>query len=367
MDLGSECSVIEFLEANESPLHTIPRVDVNEIKDTHVDDCKSKDIGPCTNDTQTQRLSTDQSVGTGDFTADNHVNGPDGIVHLSPSPAKSTTKGYGLKKWRRIKREIVKDPTAVIDGSKVLKRGLSGSENPTKPQHIESTEIKQNSGPYIRPVNTLKNVNVARGFVMHSPGSDSTEVCEYRSSKSSTAASMPQGLPAVLGKKPRAESVNIKKEGSSSSIGSDSRSSNFGVLSTPCAVTSNGKQSGNSLNLDGKNVDEAHEGEDQINDEVQTGYGKENSGEIEELSPDDLAADLSREAKEEKCENRRLSPNQDPLVISILSLRSVQEALESGGCVILILTLISLRRGFTNVFCSFLCNPALWSYHLVCS
>ncbi|GMI65442.1 Arabidopsis thaliana WPP domain interacting protein 1, WPP domain interacting protein 1 [Hibiscus trionum] len=361
MDLRGEYSApaVEFSEVNESPQHTVPHVDANEIKDNHVDDRKSMDDGPCSNDNQTQRLSADQGVGSGDFTADNHVNGPAGIVlpmHSSPPPATSTPKGYGLKKWRRIKRDIVKDPTAVIDGSKVLKRGLFGSENPTKPQHMASTEIMQNIGPHIRPVNTSRNTNVASGSMMHSPRSDTTENSEDRSSKSSTAASMPEVLPTVLGyvhrrnhmknfsgktegnssptvqqgkgnvensKKPRAESDKIEKESSPCSIRSDSRSSNFGFM------PSNGKQSGNSLDLNGKNVDEAHEGESQINEEVQAAYRKEKSEEIEELSPDDLAADLSQEAKEEKSENHRISLNQDPLANSILSLQSVQEALES--------------------------------------
>ncbi|KAK8689303.1 hypothetical protein V6N13_088025 [Hibiscus sabdariffa] len=362
MNLEGECSAVEFSEDNESLRYTIPHVDANEIKDNHVDDFKSMDNGPRINDNLTQRLSAVQSVGSDDFTADNHVNGPAGNVlpmHSSPSTAKSTTKGYGLKKWRRIKRDIVKvpSPTTVIDGSKVLKRGFSGSENPTKPQPMESTEIEQNSGPHIRPVNTSKNANVASGFMMHSPRSDSTENSEDRSSKSSTAASMLEVLPTALeyvhrrnhmkdfsgktggnsspsprvqqgkgnveiSKKSRAESEKIEQESSPSSIRSDSRSSNF-------FMSSNGKQSGSSLNLDVKNVDQAREGEGKINEEVEAAYRKENSGEVGELSLDDLAADLSREAKEEKSENHRISLNQDPLANSILSLQSVQEALES--------------------------------------
>ncbi|KAK8712412.1 hypothetical protein V6N13_147652 [Hibiscus sabdariffa] len=360
MNLEGECSAVEFSEDNESPRYTMPHFDANEIKDNHVDDFKSMDNGPHANDNQTQRLSADQSVGSDDFTAANHVSGPAGNVppmHSSPSTAKSTTKGYGLKKWRRIKRDIVKvpSPTTVIDCSKVLKRGLSSSENPTKPQPMESTEIKQNSGPYIRPVNTSKNTNVTSGFMMHSPRSDSTENSEDRSSKSSTAASMQEVLPTaleyvqrrnhmkdfsgktggnssprvqqgkgnvVISKKSRAESEKIEQESSPSSIRSDSRSSNF-------FMSSNGKQIGSSLNLDGKNVDEAREGEGKINEEVEAAYRKENSGEVEELSLDDLAADFSQEAKEEKSENHRISLNQDPLANSILSLQSVQEALES--------------------------------------
>ncbi|KAK8501715.1 hypothetical protein V6N12_002452 [Hibiscus sabdariffa] len=394
MDLEIECSAVGFSGDNESPQHTIHHVDANKIKVNQVDACKIKDNGLCANDDQTRRLSADQSVGPDDFRADNHVNGPAGIVppmHSSSPSAKSTTKGHGLKKWRRIKRDFVKEPTAVVDGSKTLKRGYSGSENPT-PRHMASTEIKQNSEPHLRPVNISKNANVASGFMIHSPCSDSTENSEDRSSKSSTASGMPKVLPTILGyvhrrnhmknfggmtggnssprvqqgsnssprvqqgsnssprvqlgsnssprvqqvkdsietsKKLRGEMVKIEKENSLSSIGSDSRSSNIGFMSSPFSVASNLKQSGNSLNLDWKIDDEAHEGEDQINEEVQNAYRKEISGEIEELPLDDSGADLSREAKAQESESHRLSPNQDRLVNSILSLQSVQEALES--------------------------------------
>ncbi|MBA0742562.1 hypothetical protein Gogos_015610 [Gossypium gossypioides] len=390
MDLESECSAVESLEDNESTQHTVPHVDANKIKDNHVDDCKSKDNGLCGNDDQTQRLSTDRGVVSDDFEVDSHANGPVGTVRSMHSPtvpvespaasSSPTTKGYGLKKWRRIRRDFVKDPTATVDGCKILKRGLSGSANPTEPQQNASAEIKQNNKPHIGPLNILKNTNVACGFMNHSPSSDSrfavgvpsaattdSENSEDRSSKSSTAASMPKvryDLPTVLGyvhgknrmknlsgkfvgssskkaqqgkgyvessKKPRGERIKIEKENSQSSVESDSRSSNFGFVLSPVSVTSNGKQSGSSMNHDRRNGDEAHEGEGQSNEEVQTTHRKESSCEIEELSLDDLAANLSWEAKEEKSESHQPSPDQDPLVNSILSLRSVQKALESGG------------------------------------
>ncbi|KAG4122762.1 hypothetical protein ERO13_D11G286600v2 [Gossypium hirsutum] len=388
MDLESECSAVESLEDNESTQNTVPHVDANKIKDNHVDDCKSKDNGLCGNDDQTQSLSTDRGVVSDDFAVDSHANGPVGTVRSMHSPtvpvesraasSPPTTKGYGLKKWRRIRRDFVKDPTATVDGCKILKRGLSGSANPTEPQQNASAEIKQNNKPHIGPLNILKNTNVASGFMNHSPSSDSrfavgvpsaattdSENSEDRSSKSSTAASMPKArydLPTVLGyvhgknrmknlsgkfvgnsskkaqqgkgyvessKKPRGERIKIEKENSQSSVESDSRNSNFGFVLSPVSVTSNGKQSGSSMNHDRRNGDEAHEGEGQSNEEVQTTHRKESSCEIEELSLDDLAANLSWEAKEEKSESRQPSPDQDPLVNSILSLRSVQKALES--------------------------------------
>lgn len=402
MDLESECSALEFVEDNEATQHTIqsiPHVDDNKIKDNHVDDYNGKDKGSCSNDIETWRLSTDQIVNSNALTADNHVKGAIEIMqsmHSSPlaakspgGPSPSTTKGYGLKKWRRIRRDFVKDPTATMDTSKILKRGLSGSTNPTKPQHNASSEIKKNNEPPVGPLNMLKNASVVHGFVMHSPSSDSrlavgagfsaatdSENSEDLSSKSSTATSMPKvryTLPAVLGymhkknqmktlsgktlgnssqrvqqgkgrvessKKPRGERVKIEKENSHSSMESDSRSSNFVFLQDPFSATSNGKQSGNSMNYDGENSDETHGVEDQIREEVRAAYGKENSGGIEEISPDVLAADISWEAKEERGENHRLSLDQDPLVESILALQSVQEALQNGRCDILLVTLI---------------------------
>ncbi|OMP06929.1 hypothetical protein COLO4_07791 [Corchorus olitorius] len=394
--MESDCSALEFVEDNEATQHTASRVDGNKIKDNHVESYMAKDNGLSVNDNETQMLATDHSVHSDALTADNHVKGAIEVLqpmHSPPLAAKSpdapsppTTKGYGLKKWRRIKRDFVKDATATADSSKILKRGLSGSGNPNKPQHMASPEIKPNSEVPVAPLNMLKNTNVAQEFIMRTPSSDSrfavgaafaaatdSENSEDRSSKSSTAASVPKArydLPAVLGyvheknqmktlggktvgnssqriqqgkgrvessKKPRGERIKIEKENSHSSMESDSRSSNFVFMQGPFSVTSNGKQSGKSMSYDGENSDEAHEGEHQFSEEVQTAFRKESSGEIEELSLDDLAADLSWEGKEERSENHRPSPGQDPLIESILALQSVQEALGKGGCDIILI------------------------------
>ncbi|GMJ11609.1 Arabidopsis thaliana WPP domain interacting protein 1, WPP domain interacting protein 1 [Hibiscus trionum] len=388
MDLESESSTLELFEDNEAAQNAIPHVDGDTIKNKHTDDHESKDNG---NDDRARRLATVLADKSDALAADNHVKGTAEIVQPmhSPlaavkSPAASTsptTKGYGLKKWRRIKRDFVKDATVTMDSGKILKRGLTGSANldPSKPQHRASPEVKQNNGSPTEPMNMLKNASVSPGFMMHSPNSDSifavgaafasatdSENSEDRSSKSSTAASMPKvryDLPSVLGyihekhqmenlsgntvgnssqrvqqgkgraessKKARGVRVKIEKENSHSSMESDSRSSNFMFTQGPISsVTSNGKQCGNSGSCDGENSDEAHEDEHQISEEVQTAYRKENSGVIEELSPDDLAAGLTWEDKDEKSKNHQPSTDQDPLVQSILALQSVQEALEN--------------------------------------
>ncbi|XP_038998144.1 WPP domain-interacting protein 1-like [Hibiscus syriacus] len=181
MDLGSECSTLELFEDNEAA----------QIKDKHA----------------------------GDHETENHVKGTAETVQpmLSPlvavkSPGASsspTTKGYGLKKRRRIKRDFVKDATITMERSKIVKRGLTGSANPdpSKPQHSASSVINQSSGSPNGSMNMLKNAVLAPGFMMHSPNSDSifavgaafgsatdSENSEDRSSKSSTAASMPTCL-----------------------------------------------------------------------------------------------------------------------------------------------------------------------------
>lgn len=291
-------------------------------------------------------------------------------ANSNPSESKSpggvspvTTKGFGLKKWRRIRRDFVKDSVATVgDTSKVLKRVLPSNANPNKTQH---------SG-----LDT--NVGAVDGFTIRGSGSDSrnavgsvfaagtdSENSEDRSSKSSTAASIPKArydLPAVIGnmreknrakgatgksfgnsssqrvmlgkggkmessKKARGERVQIEKENSYSSIESDSRSSNAFFMQGS-NVSSNGKQTGRrSASYDEENSDEAHESEQQFSEEVQTGYSKENVGDVED-SQGDSAAEVSWGIKEENGENNGFPTNRDPLVDSILSLQSVQEALE---------------------------------------
>lgn len=66
------------------------------------------------------------------------------------SPGSSTRKGFGLKKWRRIKRDTpVKDEAAaapVDDGSsKLLKRNLTGLVNPPS-KHVDMSSVEARQG-----------------------------------------------------------------------------------------------------------------------------------------------------------------------------------------------------------------------------
>lgn len=235
------------------------------------------------------------------------VHSPSSSLAKSPAGAgpTSTTKGCGLKKWRRMKRDFVKDPSPAnaVDTSKMLKRGLSSS-SANKPLPEIENEINQKTESLVGQVTN------GNGFMMQSPCLDVTDSHLNLSSKTKSLTKVRIDLPAVLGyvhqksqmrlgKKHRGERVKIDKQNyHHSTLESDS---NFVFMETLFSLTSIGKQNG---------------------EDVPTAYRKENSFEIE---PPNLAAD------EEKSGNCRPSPYQDPLVHSILALQSVQEALENGA------------------------------------
>lgn len=374
MDLGRECLGHEESESIEDN-------ELNPDRIALIEGTKINNNGSCT----IEKLSSG-----GEF-VDNDVLSPGGkendaqifepldspptVPNKSPGlsgGSNSTTKGYGLRKWRRIRRDFVKDPSVSVDSGKMLKRGLSGSSNQAKPPNegsIGSANILvKNSGVNDNLVahGSSQDSRYAVGSAFTATAGTDSENSEDRSSKSSTAASAPkarhdinaamghardknrtknlsgkssgtsiqrvqQGKPrAETTKKPRGERVKIEKENSHSSMESDSRSSNFIFTQGNFSATSNGKQSGTSANYDGENSDEAQADEKQFAEELRTGFNKENVDEVEDLSQDDLAAVSSWEVKEEKGETDRPLTDQDPLVDSILALQSIQEALEKG-------------------------------------
>ncbi|KAF5728509.1 WPP domain-interacting protein 1-like [Tripterygium wilfordii] len=377
MEFGSQSSALEPVEDNGVEVTTTETV-------SHGDDGNVRDIRSHVNEAEQlgtggsfdgDRLSPPSDLPIGGVEPENALNSPRSGTNSPGGASPPTTKGHGLKKWRRIRRDVVKDANrANMDGSKVLKRGLPGFGNSSKPLNMTSVDIKQNSEGSVIPTNMLKNVNVHDGLAVHGSSMDSMLIVgstftagtdsgnsEDRSSKSSTAASAPRGryeLPAMLGfareknkmknlsgkgsgtspqrgqqgkgrvessKKHRGERIKIEKENSHSSMESDSRSSNFVFTQVAYSVTSNGMQS-RSMNYDGENSDEASE--PLFREEVHTGYNKKNVEDVD-LLPDDVAAGSSWADKGEDGENHRPGTDQDPLVESINGLQSVQEALEN--------------------------------------
>ncbi|RYR55860.1 hypothetical protein Ahy_A05g021714 [Arachis hypogaea] len=272
------------------------------------------------------------------------------------NPKVTPTKGFGLRKWRRIRRNVVKDPNVSVDSSKVLKRGLSGGNNLNEMRDVKeksdgSPNMFENPGfsdVYSIPGSSPDSrYAVGSGFAV---GTDS-ENSEDRSSKSSTAASEPK----LKYEKSRSKNVNLKnlanltqrvqqgnarvesnkkpggggkvkmeKENSVSSVESDSRSSNFkqGYFT----VTSNGygEHSGRPTGQDDGNTSEGVHANEHFSGGVQSRCGNKNMGEDEE----NIATNSSWDATEEKSVNNHSSTNEDPLIGSISSLQAIQEALE---------------------------------------
>ena len=281
------------------------------------------------------------------------------------NPKVTPTKGFGLKKWRRIRRNVVKDPNTSVDSSKVLKRGLSGNANLIENQPFlrdvkEKSDGSSNmfgnvgfSDVYSIPGSSPDSrYAIGSGFVV---GTDS-ENSEDRSSKSSTAASEPKlrfekshsrnvnsknvanSAQRVQQGKARVESskkpggggkVKMEKENSLSSMESDSRSSNFKQGLFTVTSNGNGKHSGRPTVHDEGKAGESHTNE-HFTEGIQARYGNKNMGEDEDLLQENLATNLSWDATEEKSVNNQPSTIEDPLIESISSLQAIQEALEEG-------------------------------------
>ncbi|KAL4026893.1 hypothetical protein IC575_015340 [Cucumis melo] len=374
MDFESECSALESVEDNEVNQEAIPFDDVNRIRINGT--CANDADQSCAAESGFNDSVSISPAAKGKDLSGEAVNSPPSITKSPLDTSSPVTKGYGLKKWKRIPRDFVKDMNSSDDTSKILKRALSTSGNPIKPQ-LSPTENKQNNEGSVGSVTPLRNIGNVDGLVFHgsssnsrfalgsafNPGTDS-ENSEDRSSKSSTAASVPKArydLNTVLGhvreknriksisgkstggsgqkgqqgkgrvegsKKARGERIKVEKENSQSSIESDSRSSCFVFRQGTLAAASNGNQNERSVTDDGDNSDGAYAGDQQFSEEAETAYRKEDEVEAEDVTQDNLAADLSWEVKDEKDRNHWSPLNKDPMDESILSLQSAQHALE---------------------------------------
>uniref|UniRef100_A0A7N0UNX4 Uncharacterized protein n=1 Tax=Kalanchoe fedtschenkoi TaxID=63787 RepID=A0A7N0UNX4_KALFE len=318
--------------------------------------------GSCVNE------RVDNQVGSGHLTDKHSQNEQQpcspGMNSTSPgaSGGSAPKKGYGLKKWRRIRREdVITNISSSLDTGKVLKRGLSASNNPMSPI-LQLVEEKQGTGNFVSPVTTLgKKLGGVNYFPAQASSSTAfaigagSENSEDRSSKSSTAASVPRhgfDMPSTSplsrdknkpknlsgkglsnstqrgqlgkgradpGKKPRGgERVKYEKENSYSSMESDSRSSNFVFMRA-----TNGRQIKASINY---NEDSDEDAPSEPHDHAT--YHEASARESEDISSSGLGADLSWEANDQNGGNHQSPARQDPLVDSVLTLNSVQEALE---------------------------------------
>lgn len=257
-------------------------------------------------------------------------------VSLSPGELKSQVrKGHGLKKWRRIRRDVSKVGESSVNTVKIVTEELpSPSANPSKRAQVYAEREQKSEGSLLSRIPVVGNPGVFHPFGDHSLATGASvdvgtdlENSEDGSSKSSTAASVPivkhdirvaVGFPhdnkymmsgkklAQKGqvKKTRGERIKPDKE--------TSISSNY--------ARSNGIGSERPVHHSGENGDEVK-------------GGRENGG-YQDISTQDVIADLSPRVQKEKMENHDSSLDQDPLVESIYGLKTAQEALEKGWCML---------------------------------
>ncbi|XP_019070498.1 WPP domain-interacting protein 2 [Solanum lycopersicum] len=338
------------------------------------------------NANQSKVESSDGSSPPGDNSSNNNLDDVKGkgidikeVEDYSTPLVKSSpiTKGFGLKKWKRMKRDAQRqDGDSSVNSGKLLKRGLASEfANAEKPATFAVGRIQKSDGSVSSTNAVFMNPGVlSDGFgVIGDSGLamgpnfiavSESENSEDRSSRSSTAASAPKAryeAPVHLGypsdkhwlrslsgkslstsaqkphqrkgraetcKKPRGERVKIEKENSHSSMESDSRSSNFLFMQGDFA-TSNGTKGERSMNYDEESSDEAQDRERPIGEELGAGLERGNDRESENVSKEDLAAESPWDVNEEKSENHGSSTDHEPLTESIFNFHAAQEALAS--------------------------------------
>ncbi|XP_020597195.1 LOW QUALITY PROTEIN: WPP domain-interacting protein 1-like [Phalaenopsis equestris] len=304
-----------------------------------------------------------------EFNCNSSHSSPSDMLVVESKPV--VTKGSGLRKWRRIKRDLKKDgsSSSSADSAQILKRRLSNSEpfksdeeNKLKSMADGESEesvasvASRNADINPLPVGTgsldLELERLATGGFSIGVDSDNSE---DHSSKSSTATSAPRlrhemlasgkergrqknfgarsstrlGLQKVqqdrgatvdASKKTNGDLARFEKENSFCSVESDLRSSAAGVALRGSVGNSNGKHNGRPLNF-GEHGDEAHTGE-----EVRLGYYKENG---EEVNPSREVLDAELLAKNNrKSENLHSSSDLDPFLNSMVLLEEAQESLD---------------------------------------
>ncbi|KAK4420607.1 WPP domain-interacting protein 1 [Sesamum alatum] len=381
MNLESGCSVLDSVKDSEgnrngSVLEKLGGIDESEVQDNGSCEVETNDNKELLSDVKGKETEVSRAVSSPPEEMKSEVppesvSSPHEVTKTEPSPSPTTRKGFGLKKWRRIRRDASKGGESSVDTGKMAMQELSNSAaHPSKrPQvYAERQQKTEDSVSSVTPMvggldifALLGDSGLALGPSVDA-GTDS-ENSEDRSSKSSTAASIPKikyEIPMVMGfphdksrmrslnvknfthsvqrsqqgkgridaiKKARGERVKLEKENSHSSVESDSRSSSFVFMQGKYA-TSNGIRSESPVHYDGENGDEVQGSDRQVSDGLRSGYTRDDEGGYEDTSPAHAVANSSWEVKKEKSDNHGSASDQDPLVESISALQAAQDALE---------------------------------------
>ncbi|KVI02389.1 WPP domain-interacting protein 2-like isoform X1 [Cynara cardunculus var. scolymus] len=229
-----------------------------------------------------------------------------------------------LKKWRRKPRELVKKTGSNLDGRK---NGDFSESDDSIPSINTMVNVNGNS-----PVSNVLYDDSGLGGLPDSDTKEDSENSEDHSSRSSTAASAPRkkheiislngrnsGISSVpgdqqrnglIGTSKKARGFKMEMENSYSSMGSDSRSSNFVFVQGTNSIASKGKQRGWFTN------------DKHLNEEA----GFINYAEFVDVSQEEVEAENSWEVKEENKHDGSVDLD-DAVAKSLTGLDSVQEKL----------------------------------------
>ncbi|XP_009394977.2 WPP domain-interacting protein 1 [Musa acuminata AAA Group] len=305
----------------------------------------------------------------GEFLAEspsNSIGSPSSAAAEVVASKLAPSKGFGLKKWRRIRRDLNKDITGCADTAQILKRRLSlaepskahednkhksDGEDEVEGEGSVASSVSMNIGgpPFVVAPTTL---DPELGLLVTATGFNigiESESSDDHGSKSSTAASalrlrhetvgfgrdrsrarnvigrVPGHVVQQRGQRAKGVRADVKKITENQvkiemeNSYSDLQSSNVAVFCTN-SMASNGKQSEKSVNYCGEQSDDA-----QPSVEVRSGFFKENGG-IGDVLRDDLDGEYS--GGENKSKSQPLS-DLDPFLESIDSLQAIKEALEN--------------------------------------
>ncbi|KAF9587331.1 hypothetical protein IFM89_001321 [Coptis chinensis] len=251
-------------------------------------------------------------------------------------------KGFGLKKWKRIRRDLSAsttnnqtpptatddargDPTDVV--SKMLKRGSTSGRRGSSTFPVNSTDSMDNENNNSGGISSSKSSTAASAPTQPLQFTTPSKIFPNKNNNKAKKASPANAVHAKTetAKKPRGGGVKaVDNDASYSSVESDLRSSN-----ALFADISNGKQ----INFDMDNSSEAQASDQHSNEyPLSRNYSIDNGEQVEEeeeVSQGYDAGGVSWEPNEEQTENqRRPSMSQHLLADSIVSLQAVHEALE---------------------------------------
>ncbi|XP_075487661.1 WPP domain-interacting protein 2-like [Primulina tabacum] len=365
MDLESE--ILESVENNEEGVDNVSAVE----KFGNLDEAKVQDNGSYVEENSGPVGSPSETKGKKNEILGS-VSLPPSVIDHDVSPSSTMTKkGSGLKKWRRIRREPNKvGDSSVQTGSMTMNEMSNLGRNPIKRVQVHPDRKQRSEGSVSSTNARLRSLDDFAllddsGLEMQPSFAAGTDLGnrEDQKSKSPTTESITRvrgEASAVVGflndkrrirnlsgkdlthsvrrgmqgkgkidtnKRPKGEKIKIEKENSHSSTESDSRSYEF-VFKHGMPYARNVIRTEKSIDYNEESGDEGQGIEHQLSNGLQDDFHKNGEGVYKDTSTEDVGADSSWEAKDERSRNNGSSEDMDPLVESIFAIQSVGEMLE---------------------------------------